>query len=308
MGMSHPQTLVGFMEMYPTQDACRRALFEQRWREGFRCPRCAHEVAWYLRGRGLYECAGCGYQASVTAGTLFHKTRTDLRKWLLAIWLLASMKKPPSAAELARQLGVTGKTAWLLRRKITHAMRRGEHELLLRGVVELDESLVGGRDRGSGKRGRTSRRKTLVAVSAEQTPRGGLGRAHLRVIDNVSAKTLSNAAGAMIEPGSTVKTDGWRAYRSLPNAGYGHEPHVQATPQAAGELLPWVHIVISNFKRWQLDVFHGVSAAHLQSYLDEFCYRLNRRDARDDLFRRILNRCILYTPPTTHSQLIARAA
>ena len=116
-------------------------------------------------------------------------------------------------------------------------------------------------------------------MAAEHTPGGGLGRAHLRVIDNVSAKTLTKAAGAMIEPGSTVKTDGWRAYRSLPNAGYGHEPHVQATPQAAGELLPWVHIVISNFKRWQLDVFHGVSAAHLQSYLDEYCYRLNRRDA-----------------------------
>jgi ISXO2-like transposase domain len=144
------------------------------------------------------------------------------------------MKKPPSAAELARQLGVTGKTAWLLRRKITHAMRRGEHELLLRGAVELDESLLG--------------------------------------------------------------------------AGYLHEPHAEATPQAAGELLPWVHIVISNFKRWQLDVFHGVSAAHLQSYLDELCYRLNRRDARLDLFRRILDRCVLYTPPTTYSQLIARAA
>ena len=237
-------------------------------------------VAWYLPGRGLYECAGCGYQASVTAGTLLHKTRTDLRKWLLAIWLLASMKKPPSAAELSRQLGVTGKTAWLLRRKITHAMRRGEHEPLLRGVVELDESLVGGRGRGSGKRGRTSPRKTLVAVSAEQTPQGGLGRAHLRVIENVSAKTLSDAARVQIEPGSTVKTDGWQGLPgALATAGYLHEPHVQATPQAAAELLPWAHIVISNFKRWQLDVFHGVSAAHLQSYLDEFCYRLNRRES-----------------------------
>jgi len=303
--VGHPLTLVGFMEMYPTQDACRQALFEQRWREGFRCPRCAHEVAWYLRGRGLYECAGCGYQASVTAGTLLHKSRTDLRKWLLAIWLLASMKKPPSAAELSRQLGVTGKTAWLLRHKIMHAMRRGEHELLLRGVVELDESLVGGRGRGSGKRGRTSPHKTLVAISAEQTPQGGLGRAHLRVIADVSAKTLTKTAGATIESGSTVKTDGWRAYRALPSAGYVHEPHVQATPQAAGELLPWTHIVISNFKRWQLDVFHGVSAAHLQSYLDEFSYRLNRRGQRLDLFRRILDRCVLYTPPTTYAQLIA---
>ena len=101
--MGHPVTLVGFMEMYPTQDACRRALFEQRWREGFRCPRCAHAVAWYLRGRGPCDCAGCGYQASLTAGTLLHKTRTDLCKWLPAIWLL--------------------------RRKSTHATRRGEHEL-----------------------------------------------------------------------------------------------------------------------------------------------------------------------------------
>src|SRR5450756_3224965 len=146
--MGHPVTLVGFMEMYPTQDACRRALLEQRWREGFRCPR-------------------CGYQASVTAGTLLHKTRTDLRKWLLAIWLL--------------------------RRKITHAMRRGEHELLLRGVVELDESLLGGR-----------------------------GRAHLRLIDDAGAKTLTKAAGAQIPPG----------------AAYLHEPPAEPTPQAAGEPLP----------------------------------------------------------------------
>ena len=86
--MEHPLTLVGFMEMYPTQDACRRALFEQRWQEGFRCPRCAHEVAWYLRGRGLYECAGCCYQASVTAGTLLHKTRATCASgcWRSGCW------------------------------------------------------------------------------------------------------------------------------------------------------------------------------------------------------------------------------
>ena len=303
--MGHPLTLVDFMEMYRTEDACREAIFEHRWQEGFRCPRCDYARAWYLRGRGLFQCASCGYQASVTAGTAFHKTRTDLRKWMLAIWMLASMKKPPSAAELSRQLGVTGKTAWLMRRKITHAMRRGEHELMLRGIIELDESLIGGHERGSANRGRASRRKTLVAVSAEQTPDGGMGRAHLRVIDDASAKTLSAAARQAIQLGSTVKTDGWRSYRALPGAGYGHEPHEQPSPHAAGELLPWSHIVISNFKRWQLDVFHGVSAEHLQSYLDEFCYRLNRRGERLDLFRRILNRCVLHTPPITYSQLIA---
>jgi len=93
-------------------------------------------------------------------------------------------------------------------------MRRGEHELLLRGVVELDESLLGGRE-----------------------------RAHLRLIEDAGAKTLTKAAGAQIQPGGTVKSDGWSAYRALPDAGYLHEPHAESTPQAVGELLPWGHIV-----------------------------------------------------------------
>src|SRR5665647_2278459 len=101
----HPKTLIDFMEMYPTEEDCRQALFEHRWPQGFSCRRCGHEKAWYLQGRGLYECAACHYQGSLTAGTVLSGTRTDLRKWFLAIWLLASTKKAPSAAELARQLG-----------------------------------------------------------------------------------------------------------------------------------------------------------------------------------------------------------
>jgi hypothetical protein len=247
----HPVTLVGFMEMYPTQDACRRALFEQRRREGFRCPRCAHAVAWYLRGRGLCAGAGCGYQASLTAGTLLHKTSTDLRKWLLAIWLR--------------------------RRKITQAMRRGEHEPPLRGVVELDESLLGGR-----------------------------GGAHLRLIDDAGAKTLTKAARAQIQPGGAVKTDGWSAYRALPGAAYVHEPHAESTPQAAGELPP------SGAHRHPPTSSTGNSTPSLASAprtcgpaSTSSATGLGRRDQRLDLLRRILKRCVLCTPPTTYSQLIA---
>ena len=86
--MRHPRTLIEFMQMYATEEDCRRALFEHRWPQGFSCPRCGHEQAWHLRGRDLYECASCHYQGSLTAGTVFARTRTDLRKWLLAIWLL----------------------------------------------------------------------------------------------------------------------------------------------------------------------------------------------------------------------------
>jgi transposase-like protein len=299
----HPKTLIEFMQMYPTEEACREALFQHRWPQGFRCPRCGHDRAWHLKGRGLYECARCHYQGSLTAGTVLACTRTDLRKWFLAIWLLASTKKAPSAAELARQLGVTRKTAWLMRRKIIYAMARREGELVLRGIVELDEGFIGGRHSAPQNRGRRQPGKTLVAMAAEHTEGGGLGRAHLRVIADAGAASLSGAALATIAPGSCVQTDAWNGYAGLEGAGYAHLPRSLPKGTDVDAWLPWSHIVLSNFKRWTLDVFHGVGPAHLQAYLDEFCYRLNRRDERDDLFRRVLNRCLLYTGPAPYSLL-----
>src|SRR5665647_3405762 len=133
----HPKTLIDFMQMYPTEEDCRQAIFEHRWPQGFSCRRCGHEHAWYLQGRGLYECASCHFQSSLTAGTILSCTRTDLRKWFLAIWLLASTKKAPSAAELSRQLGVTRKTAWLMRRKIIHAMARREGAFLVEASSQI---------------------------------------------------------------------------------------------------------------------------------------------------------------------------
>ena len=303
--MDHPKTLIEFMELYRTEEHCRQAIFEHRWPAGFACRRCGHGRAWYLRGRGLYECAHCHYQASVTAGTVFQYSRTDLRKWFLAIWLLASTKKAPSAAELARQLGVTTKTAWLLRRKIQHAMGRSQVEPLLRGIVELDEGFLGGHRTRPASRGRRQAGKTMVAITAERTPSGGFGRAQLTVISDASANSLNAAAHATIAPASLVQTDGWPGYAGLASAGYEHRPRVLDADSDIDAWLPWSHIVLANFKRWTLDIFHGVSPAHLQAYLDEFCYRLNRRDKRADLFRRILNRCLLYTEPAPYSLLTA---
>jgi hypothetical protein len=219
--------------------------------------------------------------------------------------LLASTKKAPSAAELSRQLGVTAKTAWLMRRKITHAMARREGELMLRGLVELDEGFVGGKRQQPASRGRRQPDKTMVAISAERTSGGGLRYAHLCIVENASAQSLTAAARATITTGSVVQTDGWQGYVGLECAGYGRRWRALPTGADSDAWLPWSHIVLSNFKRWTLDVFHDVSPAHLQAYLDEFCYRLNRREQREGLFRRILNRCLLYTEPATYALLTA---
>jgi transposase-like protein len=146
------------MEMYKTEEDCRQALFEHRWPEGFRCPCCGHEKAYAHKQRPLFECCACSHQASVTASTIFEGTRTDLKKWFLTIYLLATTKKPLSSAELGRRQGVATQTAWTMRRKTMHAMTRRKGELMLAGVVEMDESYVGGVR--SGIRGRSAEGKT----------------------------------------------------------------------------------------------------------------------------------------------------
>ena len=134
-------------------------------------------------------------------------------------------------------------------------------------------------------------------------PDGGMGRAHLCVIADGSGISLAAAARATIRAGSEVRMDGWQGYANLAGTGYHHASRSLPTGPDIDAWLPWSHIVLSNFKRWTLDVFHGVSPAHLQAYLDEFCYRLNRRSQRLDLFRRLLNRCLLYTGPATYALL-----
>lgn len=300
--MNEPRTLMEFMEIYKTEEDCRKALFDHRWPNGFRCPHCGHEKAWAMKNRLIFECASCGYQASLTAGTIFHKTRTDLKKWFLAVYLLATTKKPVSSAELARQLDVAAMTAWTMRRKIMHAMTRREGELMLAGVVEMDESYIGGASKGM--RGRGAQGKTPVAVMARQEEHGGCSLAHMQVIGDAGGISLGEAATGYIAPGSVLATDGFASYPPVGKRGFDHQPLVMAGAENAADLLPWVHIIISNFKRWVLDAFHGVSSKHLQSYLDEFCYRLNRRNQRTDLFRRVLNRCVRFTEPVTYAQLV----
>lgn len=303
--MKAPITLVEFMNVYRTEEACRSALVQHRWPDGYCCPKCRARRAYLIESRGVFECISCGYQVSPTAGTIFHKTRTSLQKWFLAIYLLASTKKSPSAAELKRQLGVATQTAWTMRRKIISAMARRDGELMLWGLVELDETFIGGCKEG--KRGRGAEGKTLVAVSAKQTPNGGFDMAHMQVIPDASIMSLTGVAKKTIGPGSCVLTDGWLGYNGLEKEGYSHWPEAQDKAKAknASQILPWVHIIAGNFKRWVLDAFHGVSPKHLQAYLDEFCYRLNRRYQRTDLFRRILNRCSLYATPITYAELTA---
>lgn len=243
----YPRALVEFERRFGTDEACRDYLFRQRWPDGFVCPRCGHRKAWPV-GRVLYECAGCTYQASVIAGTIFQDTHKPLTLWFRMIWWVSSQKNGASALGLQRVLGLGSyKTAWTWLHKLRRAMVRPGRDRLS-GRIEVDETYLGGEEEGV--RGRKTERKALIVVAAQENGRA-IGGIRMRQIPDASADSLLPFLQDVIEPGSVVHTDGWLGYTGLEAKGFVHDITLIKGGDAS-ELLPRVHRVVSLLKRWLL--------------------------------------------------------
>lgn len=290
----YPRTVGEFEARFATEEACRAYLCRLRWPDGFHC-RCGEANAW-LTARGLWQCGACGSQTSVTARTVFQDTRKPLRLWLHAMWWVTSQKTGASALGLQRQLGLGSyETAWGWLHKLRRAMVRPGRDRLS-GRVEVDESFVGGR---GGARGRSTAKKALIVVAAEEVGRG-IGRIRMHRIPDASADCLQAFVKEAIEPGSLVHTDGWHGYDRLKANGYGHQiTLLRGQHELASKLLPRVHRVVSLLKRWLLGTHQGaVTPAHLDYYLDEFTFRFNRRTSRHPgkLFFRLAQQAVAVEP------------
>jgi len=304
----YPRNLAEFEARFASDEACRDYLFRLRWPEGFRCPRCGWGKAWPVR-RAVFECAHCGSQIAVTAGTIFQDSRRPLTLWFRAMWWVTTQKNGASALGLQRILGLGSyKTAWTWLHKLRRAMVRPGRDRL-RGGVEADETYVGGLEEGVS--GRQTETKALVAVACEQDG-PGMGRIRLRRIPDASAASLHAFLEECIEPGSVVHTDGWEGYTGLEAKGYRHKATVLQGRQAtASQLMPRVHRVASLLKRWLLGTHQGaVSLEHLDYYLDEFTFRFNRRNSgsRGKLFYRLVQQAVAVEPAPYKSMIIAATA
>lgn len=297
----YPRTLDQLEERFSTEEACRDYLFQLRWPTGFRCPKCSNRKAWPAKGV-LFECARCHYKASVTAGTIFERTRTPLTKWFRAIWLVMSQKNGASALNLKQVLGLGSyETAWTWLHKLRRAMVRSGRDRLS-GRVEVDETYVGGKK--PGKRGRGAEGKTLVVIAAQEDG-NRIGRIRLKRVLDASGESLEGAVQQAVEPGSVVRTDSWVGYNRLNSLGYVHE--VIRKDVAVGEnLLPLCHRIAGLLKRWLLGTHQGaISHEHLDYYLDEYTFRFNRRTSRyrGKLFYRLLQQAVA-TDPSPYKQMI----
>ena len=210
----YPRNLTEFEANFTTEDACRTYLARLRWPTGFRCAHCGSEKAWPVRG--LRECAGCGYQTSVTAGTIFQDTRTPLPVWFRAMWWVTTQKNGASALGLQRVLGLKRyETAWTLLHKLRRAMVRPGRDLLT-GRVEVDECYIGGLEEGLP--GRLNLDKALIIVAAQEDG-PGIGRIRMRKIVDASAASLVPFLQDSVEPGSVIHTDGWLGYLPVESKG-----------------------------------------------------------------------------------------
>jgi transposase-like protein len=308
MGPDFPTTIVEFNECFSTEEACAAYLEAVRWPDGFACPKCGARDAWRVKARPLWHCKACGRQTSITAGTPLQGTRKPLRTWFQGMFLVATQKTGTSAKNLQRQLGLKSyETAWTWLHKIRSCMRVAGRRRLA-GRVEADEGYVGGVEPGA--IGRQTEEKSLVAAAVEDLG-GHMGRVRLEVAPDASQESLTAFVEANVKPGSTTRTDGWKGYARLKEAGFRHEAiSVKKSGKAASEVLPSVHLVLALLKRWLLGTFQGaVSAKYLQAYLDEFTFRFNRRTCRfaTGIFER-LAAALMAHPPRPRVAIVSRSA
>jgi transposase-like protein len=276
-----PKTLREFQSKFAEEDACQQYLAVCRWPEGFVCPRCANRRAYELVKLRRWQCTSCRHQSSLTAGTILHNTKTPLTVWFWAAYLMTTDKRGVSALLLQRQLGLRRyETAWMILHKFRRAMVNIAREPL-RGEVEVDDTWVGGTQAGlRGSRQLKGRKAALVLVAVEKRGRA-TGRARMAVIPDFKNTTLIAFLKQNVAPGTTVYTDGLKTFTGLREAGFKHVPRSQPLRielrKGAKSVVPLADRAIGNLQQWLIGTYHGVSRDQLQTYLDEFVFRHNRR-------------------------------
>ena len=299
-----PRSLPEFQRLFPDDAACAAYLEQARWESGFVCPRCeARGEPFRIATRpGVLTCRKCRSQTGLTVGTVMERSRTPLSIWFWAAYLVASQTPGISAVQLQRQLGLSRyETAFQLLHKLRAGMVRPDRDRIggrANEHVEVDEAWVGGRTRGEG---RGVHHKTLVVCAVEvrrRTPgtaqdlrKDGryAGRVRLAVAADRSAKSLCGFVEGAVANGTLIVTDDWSGYADLGKRGYDHRAIAECgDPEISEEFLPISHLVIANLKTWLAGTHHGVSARHLQAYLNEFTFRFNRRFYPFNAFRSLL--------------------
>jgi len=300
--------LIDFITAFPDEESCKQKFKEYRENVGVECVKCGHKEHYWKKDKEQYECKRCGFRTTLKSGTVMHKSKLPYRYWFIAMHLLTSTKKSFSAKEIQRQIGHKRyQPIWHMVHKLREAMGKRDGEYILAGQIELDDgffSTIKPKEQQGEKlkRGRGSQKKTKVLVMAESQKMTSVkkgqkakkvGYLKMKVIEDLKKETINQVVADLVSKESSIDTDSSTSYVELSD--YVEKHHGQVIQkEKVGEALPWVHITISNAKRQLLNTFHSIKPEFLQSYLDEFCYKFNRRYFQEALFNRLLVTAVSY--------------
>lgn len=294
-----------FRNRFSTQEVCREYVVKCRWPDGFVCPKCLSKKFWLNKQRYVFECRDCRRQTSPTANTIMHRSHLPLQEWFWAAYLVATHTPGISALQLQRQLGIGGyQNAWHLLHRLRRSMVN-DNRTQLAGLVEVDETFVGGPAKGKKGRGVAAGDNKSLVVGAVEVLRYGdaagkrkerAGRLRLALIADASQETLWDFLTRNVEAGSRVRTDGFKGYSDAALVDYIHHVRIVGSPKLAHKKFPHIHRAFGNLKTWLNGTHHGVEPKHLPSYLDEFVFRYNRRNTPMAAFQTLLGISVHKSP------------
>jgi transposase-like protein len=303
MGMNKIQfqkglSLEQFYKDYGTVEQCEEALVGSRWPQGYRCPRChGKRAALTYNGRRLWECLGCRYQCSSIAGTIFEATKLPLTKWFLAMFLMTQSKNSIAALELMRLVGVSYKTAWLLKHKLLEVMFQREAPRRLSGRVELDDAYLGGEHEG--KPGRGSENKSPFVAAVQTNGKGHPMAARFDCVEGFTSEQLESWSVHALEPKAVVVSDGLRCFKAVMAMAESHRRIMTGSGRKAVKKpeFYWVNTLLGNLKTALSGTYHAFDfKKYGYRYLAEFQYRFNRRFDLQAMLPRLLRASVLTMP------------
>lgn len=292
-------SLAAFYAEYGKEEQCERVLEKIRWPNGFRCPRCANiEYTSVLQGKQrLYQCRDCHHQSSLRVGTVFQSSKLKLTVWFLAIYLLTQSKNNIAALELKRALGVSYKTAWLIKQKLMQVMSEQESQRVLKARVEVDDAYLGGVR--SGKRGRGAAGKTPMVIGVETHVDETTGKAYpwyvrLDPLPGFQKKVLVRWAEQALAPESLMVSDGLACFVSAGEL-VSHHERIVVGERKSSELssFQWVNTLLGNLKSAIHGTYHGFKfRKYATRYLGEIQYRFNRRFDLSAMVQQLISDCV----------------
>lgn len=292
--------IINFIEHFPDEHSCKEHFKRVREQEGITCKNCGCTKHYWLKAKYQWQCSECRFRTTLRSGTMMENSNLPFRKWYLAMAFMSFTKKGLSAKELQRQLDHSRyATVWSMMHRIRKAMGQRDKQYNLEGMIEFDEGYftteTSKREKQNLKRGRGSQKKTNVTVMAESTQLEDIDTGKtskhcryfkMRVMESHNSDEINQVVAQSFDERSIVFSDKSTSYVDISEY---VEVHVseKSTRETTVKTLPWVHIAISNAKRTLLGIYHKIKGKYLQLYLDEFCYKLNRRYFGDRLFDRL---------------------